>query len=163
GPFESGRQSPGSLGGMLLFAIFLQIFVFCLVYVVIGPETTYPYNNIVLQLHLIITVIMIMLSIVFGVSSVFKDFKKTQYYITILVSQNMFGWYFYIAALFMIGTSDISTKSMLTFTAVTLLIGLFVFIITFIRFYILLRKGKYRSGSGREFLRNKLEKKSLIP
>src|SRR5699024_10372044 len=148
---------------MLIFSIFLQALMFFLTYVVLADSTSYPFKEEIFATHLAVTIILIMLSIIFGVPSTFRDFQKTQYLISIIVSQNLFAWYTYIGALFTIGTSNSSKESILMFTFITLLIGLFVFIINFIRFYILLRKGKYRSGSGRDFLRGKFEKKSLIP
>src|SRR5699024_4585383 len=160
GPFESGRQSPGSLGGMLIFSVILQAFMFPLIYMVGGEQSSYPYKQMILQVHLIITIILIMLSIIFGIPSVYKDFQKTQYFITILVSQNMFGWLFYIGALLVLGSGDNSDKSLLMVTLITLLIGMLVFIITSVRFNVLLKKGKYRSGSGRDILRGSFEKKS---
>ena len=163
GPFESGRQGPGSLGGMLIFAIFLQALMFSLAYFVGGAESSYPYKQTILEVHLIITIILIMLSIIFGIPSVYKDFQKTQYFITILVSQNLFGLYAYISALLVIGSGDTNKNSLLMFTFITILAGVLVFMITSVRFYILLKKGKYRSGSGRDVLRGKFEKKSLIP
>ena len=54
----------------------------------------------------------------------------------------------YISALFLIGgQSGVTEKSLLDFTYVTLLLGLVIFIVTSICFYILLHKGHYRRGS----------------
>ncbi|WP_245911382.1 hypothetical protein [Paraliobacillus ryukyuensis] len=52
---------------------------------------------------------------------------------------------------------------MITFTYITLAIGFIVFIITFIRFYILLKNGKYRKGAKKDYQRRKFKGKSLLP
>ncbi|MFC6039546.1 hypothetical protein ACFPYN_08930 [Paenisporosarcina macmurdoensis] len=56
-----------------------------------------------------------------------------------------------------------SSESMLNFTYIVLSIGLLIFIVTCIRFNVLLRKGKYRKGSKKDELRRHFEAKSYIP
>lgn len=91
-----------------------------------------------------------------------------QYFISILVSQNLFSISFLICALFLIGNDDgsgktVSSDSLLNFTYGTLGIGLLVFVVTCIRFYMLLRKGAYRKGSKKDEQRGRFEGKSYIP
>ncbi|WP_231633257.1 hypothetical protein [Numidum massiliense] len=78
-----------------------------------------------------------------------------QYLLVILVSQ-IFVVSFYIAALFLIFSPEtgIDGESALTFTYVTLSFGALIFIVTCIRFYILLH---YRKGSKKDQLRGSVE------
>ena len=68
-------------------------------------------------------------------------------------------------ALFFIGQNVESESSLLNFTYITLLLGLLIFIVTCIRFLILLKNGAYRKGSKRDESRSKLESgtKSYLP
>ncbi|MBY6270449.1 MAG: hypothetical protein CW344_20245 [Parageobacillus thermoglucosidasius] len=50
-----------------------------------------------------------------------------------------------------------SKDTLLNFTYITLLIGFLIFIVTFIRYYILLIKGHYRKGSRKEEQRDNME------
>ena len=88
GPFESKRQSPNSLGPMLILSAFLQALMFFLTYVVLADSTSYPFREQLFSIHLVVTIVLIILSILFGIPVIFKNFQKTQYFITILVSQN---------------------------------------------------------------------------
>lgn len=61
--------------------------------------------------------------------------QKTQYLLSILISQNIFGIPCYLIVLFFIGKErTIFEEYLLNFTFITLLIGLFIFVITYIRF-----------------------------
>ncbi|WP_336496227.1 hypothetical protein [Psychrobacillus sp. FJAT-51614] len=83
------------------------------------------------------------------------------------MSQNLFSFTFFISALFIIGKEyegmTATPNSLLNFTYILLLLGFLVFIVTFIRFYILLRKGYYRKGSKKDELRSKWETKKYMP
>ena len=167
GPLESGRQSPNSLAGTLLLFLFIQPLIFILTYVVAGDSTIYPNKAIIFTVHLWITATLIFLSIIYTIPVVYKKSQKIQYLLVILVSQNVAGACFYISALFLIGSENIGMDtpeaSLMTFTYVTLLLGLLTFIATSLRFYILLRKGHYRRGSKKDELRRKLETNSYLP
>ncbi|MFD1067901.1 hypothetical protein [Oceanobacillus locisalsi] len=164
GSLESGRQSPNSLGGMLILAIFLQSLLFIVIYMVGGDRSSFPNKDILFMVHLVVTIVVIVLSIVYAIPYIYMKYQKTQYMLTIIVSQNLFGISFYICALLFIGKNrDITTNSLMMFTYVTLIIGGLIFISTCIRFYILLRKGSYRTGTKKDRLRGKFEKKSYLP
>ena len=99
------------------------------------------------------------LSLVYALPVVYRRSQRIQYLLVILVSQNLGAACAYIMALFFsfkegIGLDRISAK---TFTYVTLLFGLLIFLATSIRFYILLHKGHYRKGSKKDRLRSGLE------
>lgn len=167
GPFKSGRQSPGALGGILILSIFFQALLFALEYFMVGPNTVYPYKDQILLIHLVFTVTLSVLSLIYAIPIVYKKSEKMQYLLSILVSQNLFSIPFFICALFLVGNDGKgekpSSESLLDFTYVTLGIGLLIFIVTFIRFFILLRKGHYRRGSKKDEMRSKFETTSYIP
>jgi hypothetical protein len=166
-PLESGRQSPSSLGFILLLSIFLQAMLFALVYFMAAASTIYPYKEEILKVHFWITLILIVLCLIYAIPAIYKRSGKTQYLISILVTQNMSSIPFLLMALFLIGKDGegmIATpESLLNFTNILLFIGLLVFVATCIRFYILLRKGHYRKGSIKGELRAKFEITSYIP
>ncbi len=168
GPFESGRQGPGALAGTLFLCIFLQLLLFSLEYFMVGNATIYPYKDQILTVHLWITVALIVLSLIYAFPAVYKRSGKIQYLISILVSHNLFSISFLICALFLIGNdggkgTNMSSESLLNLTYIVLSTGLLIFIVTCIRFYILLRKGDYRKGSKKDKIRGHFEANSLLP
>ncbi|HJF33535.1 MAG TPA: hypothetical protein K8V56_17365 [Sporosarcina psychrophila] len=163
-PLVSGRQSPNALCGALVLAVFMQILVYYLEYAVLGRMTNFPYKDQILTVHFWITVVLVILSVIYAIPFIYMRDQKTQYLVSILVSQNIFAIFLYISGLFLLGENqEVSEKSLLTFTMVTLSFGVLLFVATVIRFSILLRKGKYRKGSKRDELRAKFEKKTYIP
>lgn len=163
-PLVSGRQSPNGLGGALFLGVFMQILVYYLEYTVLGRMTNFPYKDQILTVHFWITVVLVILSVIYGIPFIYKRSQKTQYLVSILVSQNIFAIFSYISGLFVLGENqEVSESSLLTFTMVTLFLGVLLFIATVIRFSILLRRGKYRKGSKRGELREKFETKTYIP
>jgi hypothetical protein len=167
GPLESGRQSPSSLGFILILSIFLQAMLFALVYFMAAASTIYPYKEEILKVHFGITLILIVLCLIYAIPAVYKRSGKIQYLISILVTQNMSSIPFLLMALFLIGKDGegliATAESLINFTYILLFIGLLVFVATCIRFYILLRKGHYRKGSKKGELRGKFEITSYIP
>lgn len=166
GSFESGRQRPGALGSMLILSIFLQALMFFLAYVAAGDDSIFPNKEAMFKFHLVTTIIFILLSIIYAIPKVYLNSQKVQYLITIFVSQNLFGILPYTMALFYIGKSySVTRESLLAFTFITLSFGVLIFIITCIRFYILLKKGQYREGSKKDEIRSRTEAgiKSYLP
>ena len=167
-PLKSGRQAPDAIAGTLVLTIFLQAILFAMEYFVVAQGTIYPYKEEILTIHFWITGGLILFSLLYSIPAVYKRSDKIQYSISILVSQNLFSLSFLILSLFIVGNesidgNNVSMESLLNFTYVTLGIGLLIFIVTCIRFYILLRKGAYREGSKKEELRARFEGKSYIP
>ncbi|MEC5425180.1 hypothetical protein QGM71_16970 [Virgibacillus sp. C22-A2] len=157
-PLESGRQSPSALAPILVLSIFLQALMFVLTYVVAADATLFPYKEEMFVIHLLITGILMLFSIIYSIPNVYMKGQKVQYILTVIVSQNLFGVFFYICVVFIIGKDKyISEESLLIFTYITLLFGLLIFIVTCIRFYVLLVKGQYRKESKKDKLRLKLE------
>ena len=160
GPLESGRQSPANFSGILILSIFLQLLMLVLTYLVGADRSIFPHISIIFIVHLLITGLLIILSVVYAIPSVYIKSQKTQYLLSILISQNIFGVSFYITALFFIGKErSITVESLLTFTFITLLIGLMIFLTTCVRFYRLLKGGQYRKGTKRDKVRSKTESK----
>lgn len=167
-PLKSGRQAPNAIAGTLFLTIFLQAILFALEYFAVSTGTIYPYKDEILTIHLWITGGLMLFSLLYSIPAVYKRSGKMQYFISILVSQNLFSITFMIISLFIVGSEstdgdNVSKESLLNFTYITLSIGLLIFIVTCIRFYILLRKGEYRKGSKRDELRARFEVKSFIP
>lgn len=160
-PLESGRQSPANLGAILILSIFLQALMFALEYYVAGYSTVYPYKDEILIVHFWLTVGLIVLSLIYAIPAVYNRSGRIQYLISILVSQNMFSLCLLISALFFWGKDGdergITSESLLNSTYIILAIGLLIFIVTCIRFYRLLQKGKYRKDSEKGELRAKFE------
>jgi hypothetical protein len=169
GPFESGRQSPSSLGGMLFLSVFLQGLMYALEYFVAADASIYPNKGKILMIHFWITLILAILSIIYSIPAIYKRSQKIQYLVVILMSQNLGGVTIYLMVLFFLGSKNIginlSKEELLNFTYITLLIAFLIFIVTFIRFYILLIKGHYRKGSKKEKQRENMEHliKSYLP
>ncbi|WP_106496025.1 hypothetical protein [Lentibacillus sp. Marseille-P4043] len=167
GPFESGRQKPKSLAFTLLLFVFIQPLMFFLTYVVAADGTIYPNKDMIMNIHLWITAALVLLSIIFAIPVIYNKGQIAQYLLIILTSQNTGATFLYISSLFLLGSDrlgiDATKDSLLNFMYVTLIIGLLVFIVTWIRFYVLLQRGHYREGSKKDNLRKKFEAKSYLP
>ncbi|WP_079709014.1 hypothetical protein [Paraliobacillus ryukyuensis] len=163
GPFESKRQGPKAMAGVLLFAIPFQG-LFLLFEYLLCKFSIYPQKEEIFSIHLSISIISAVVSIIFAIPYIYMRFQKLQYLLNTLVSQNLAGVSPYLLSLMLIGESiSPNTSELLTLTYITLIIGIIIFIATSIRFYILLKKGKYRKGTKKDYQRRKFEGKSLLP
>ncbi|WP_080874123.1 hypothetical protein [Oceanobacillus timonensis] len=162
-PFESRRQSPHSFGSIFILSIFLQSLMFFLAYVVVADKSNYPLQKEMFTIHLIITVIIILISIVYAIPAVYMKKQKSQYVISVIISQNLFGAFPYVFTLFIAGRSNSTENSLMIMTLVTFVIGLFIFVFTCVRFYNLLQKGNYRKDSRKDKLRGRFETQSYLP
>lgn len=166
GPFESERQSPANIGTILVLAIFLQALLLFLEFF-IGRHTILPYSENIILIHLGLSILLALFSILFAFPSVYIKKQKSQFFISILVSQNLFGISAYLLALIALGTNESglnsNPSSILSFTIVTLIIGFFIFFITSIRFYTLLKQGQYGIDTKKSDARRKFEAKSYVP
>lgn len=158
GPLESGRQRPQGMAGVLIICIPLQALLLFLEHFV-GGYSIYPFKEEVFTVHLWGSVIVAVLSIIYSIPRVYMRSQKFQYFLGIIASQNLFGLSFYILGLAAIGAS-ISTNAdaLVTFTYLTLAFGLIIFLASFTRYYIKLKKGEYRKGSKSDKWRSKAEK-----
>lgn len=163
GPLESYRQSPDSLAGALILMVFLQALLYYVTYHISAETTRFPNAGKMQEIHFWFTVSLILLCIIYSIPKIYMWGQKMQYFISILTVQNT-GASMYFSALFLIGDQDaIAISSMLTFTKVTLIIAVLLFIATCIRFNILLAKGHYRNGSRKGQLREGFETTSYVP
>ncbi|APH03504.1 hypothetical protein [Bacillus weihaiensis] len=163
-PLESGRQSPNSLGGILFLGCFLQWLLYYITYFRAASYTTYPHVDKIHDYHFMITLVITVLSLLFCIPFVYKKYDQYQYMLSIVVSQNLFGLFPYLCGMFFIGEGpNATTKMMITFTYISLTIAIVLFIATSVRFYILLKKGKYREGSTRGIIQSKVEATSYLP
>lgn len=165
-PFQSGRQSPGSLTLVLILGLIFQPLLFFLTHIVAADATNFPKVDIIFTIHLWITGILMVLSLIYSISPIYMRGQKIQYLLSILVSQNIFGVCMYISAIFLIGgLKGITEQGILIITFLTLFWGLIVFVMTSIRFYMLLLDGQYRAGSIKHEQRSSLESqvKSYVP
>lgn len=163
-PLESGIQSPNSIGFALLISVFITSLLYYLTYNVAAASTIYPNIEKVQSIHFWITFIIVPLSLLYAIPAIFYRSQKIQYFLLILTSLNGVASFCYLCAVFLIGEGARSTEeSLLIFTMITLSLGLLLLVATFIRLFILLRKGYYREGSGKDELREKFETKSSIP
>ncbi|NMD71586.1 hypothetical protein HHO41_14885 [Bacillus sp. DNRA2] len=158
GPFESERQSPTLMGAALFLSIFLQGLLWYLEYHFMD-YTTYPNAKEIVTYHFWFTAVLIVLSLIYSVPAVFNRSQKIQYLIVILVSQNFGAVSEYILGVFLLAEGYYERPEVMlnTFTNVTLFFGALIFIVTFVRFYLLLAKGEFRKGSKRDFFRGDLE------
>ncbi|WP_079709017.1 hypothetical protein [Paraliobacillus ryukyuensis] len=162
-PFESGRQSPKALGAVAILFIFFQALLLFIEYYG-GQYATYPFKNIIFKVHLIVSVMIAIISIIFAIRPIYMRHQKNQYFLNTIQSQNLGGISFYIVALLVIGNdTNVNKGAFLNFIYLTLIIGIIIFIATSIRFYILLKKGKYRKETKKDYQRRQFEGKSLLP
>ncbi|WLV24287.1 hypothetical protein QR721_11665 [Aciduricibacillus chroicocephali] len=157
GPFLSGRQRPDGLAGTMLLAIPLQVLMLFCVYVVAADETIYPYKDALFKLHFIITAAIMGMSVLMVFSKVHLKFQKIQYALSIAVTQNLFCITPYLIFLFLVGGMGISIEELRWIMWLSIGIGLMIFVAVCIRFYFLLKAGKYRKGSDRDYVRSRLE------
>ncbi|MEZ0116921.1 UNVERIFIED_ORG: hypothetical protein ABRZ91_000878 [Heyndrickxia coagulans] len=157
-PFESGRQSPGSLGIALLLGIPFQLLMLFLEHDFMKPNY-YPNTAEIFKYHFWFTLVLVVLSLFYIFSHRNIGSQRIQYFLTIVVYHNISTISFLILTIFLLGTvNGISLEFVRNLTKGILLCGAIVFLITSIRFYILLKKGAYRKGSKTDLLRGKLEK-----
>ncbi|WP_062050950.1 hypothetical protein [Bacillus sp. JCM 19034] len=159
GPFESGRQAPVSLGGAMIIGIFCQALMVFLSFF-IGQYSILPFTDILVAFHLWITVIIVALTIVYSFPYFYKKHQKSQYILSIFMTHNLATFSMYILPLLTMGAKlpeDYIIEHIMSYIYITLALGGILFIVTCIRFYILLMKGKYRKGSSRDKLRGKFE------
>ncbi|MBU9723489.1 MULTISPECIES: hypothetical protein [Bacillaceae] len=165
-PLESRRQFPGSISGALLIGIFCQVVLLYLEYY-ISRYSIYPFAHDIFQLHLWFSIVLGVLSVIYAIPVIYKKFQRIQYLISIVVSQNIFALSPLILALIMIGAeiplSSQNISLLIYLTYICLFIGLIVFVVTFVRFIILLQNGAYRIGSKKDQHRRKFETKSYVP
>lgn len=164
-PLESGRQSPMNLSTVLIFGAVLQVGLYLLEYYVIGYSSIHPYKQEIVSWHFWFSIVLILLGLIFGVPFIYRRFEKIQYLISILYAQNLFGITLYICALFLATSQDyrLDVEEMLSFTWMTFIVGLLIFLLTLGRIIWKICKGDYAEGSHSDHIRAGFEYKSYLP
>jgi len=171
GPLESGRQSPESLAGNLLIAPFLIGVLLLIANMFVFVDRIEPAHPVVIILCLLydgMALILILLSLQFGVKKVYKNRQSTQYLIVILLSQFMFGGSGYWIGMYMIFDSQqfhhsiaVGNLKLVIFIISSLVVGVILFIFSFIRFLKKLEEGKFRKNTKRDKIRSQLEENTM--
>lgn len=164
-PFEPYRQSPQSFGKIFIVSIFLNVLLFVLIYLVLGDELVIPFQNIIFKIHLTVTIILSILSVVYSIPSIYLRSQKIQYLLSIIITHMMFTFNFFIIMLFLLGNSkgfSLKEAGLINVMLILVITGILLFAVTSIRFYNLLKSGAYHSGFKKNILRLKFEKKQLI-
>lgn len=157
GPLQSFRQSPDSLSGAFILGIFIQIL---LIYFEHKDSllTKFPNAKLISSIHLWITGVLILLSIIFAIPAVYNRGQKIQYLLSILVLQNVGAVSLAISGLFLLGeNSNVTIVALLSFSYIIVMAGVLIFLATSVRLYILLKKGAFREGTARDNLRSNIE------
>ncbi|WJV17750.1 hypothetical protein QU593_16610 [Rossellomorea marisflavi] len=155
-PFESKRQSPSNLAAILLLGIpFLWLFYY-LTFSIAAEMTVFPNVEQMKNIQFSFTLIISILCLLFSVPTIYKKLEWVQYVINTLFSQLLFCVYPFLIALYILGEQDsASLESLMNFTYMALAIGIVIFLVTCVRFYLLLRKGAYREGGSKDRVRNR--------
>ncbi|WP_370295984.1 ABC transporter ATPase [Rossellomorea marisflavi] len=163
-PLENGRQSPSNLAAILLLGIpFLWLFYY-VTYSVAAETTQFPQVEKMKSILFGVTLIVSILCLLFAIPLVYKKFEWVQYVVNTLFSQLTFCVYPFLIAVYLFGEGDqASQDALLNFTYIALAVGIAIFLITCIRFYLLIKKGAYRENSYKGKMRNKFEISSYLP
>ena len=105
---------------MLILSVFLQALLFVLVYIVGADRSIFPSIEKLRFIHLIITIVTVIFSLIYAIPSIFMRQQKIQYLITILVSQNLFGFLPLMMALFFLGKGDNISENLYYFSHIVL-------------------------------------------
>ena len=159
----ANRQSPKGLSSALLFSIPLLWLMYYVVFHVAGEATIFPYIERMREGAFWFISILSITLFLFSFKLIYNRFHKTQYALSIVFSQLLFGVSPYMVVLFLMGEqNNITQESLLAFTNITLIFGLLIFVISIIRFIVLIRKGSYRAGTKKDHARAKMERTSYI-
>ncbi|MFB1099717.1 hypothetical protein [Terribacillus sp. JSM ZJ617] len=158
---ESDRQSIESLRIMIIVSIILTAILFSLTYIVVFDYSTFPNKEIIREYHLWITVGITFFSLIFSFPSISKKYQRLQYLLTIIISQNLFGWIFFMAALLSIGRlPEVDESKVISLAGMLITAAILVLVLTLLRLLILLNRGAFRIDSNKVESRSKWE--SLI-
>ena len=117
-----------------------------------------------MYIHFTLSIVIIILSIIYSFPAFHKKHEAIQYLVTTLVTMNT-GICFFLCSIFLIWDNRLLEKDLpviKTSIIAAVIIGVLVFVVTWIRFMILLKKGEYRPGSKKESVRGRIESMSLV-
>lgn len=159
----ANSQSPGGLSSALLFSVPLLWLLYYLVFHLAGEAAIYPNIEKVKEGSSWFLICLTAAIIIFSFKKIYSKFQKTQYVLSIVFSQSLFGISPYMAAIFLVGDQHTITQgSLFSFIYSTLIVGLLIFAISLIRLIILIMRGSYRTGSKKHQTRSKMENSSHI-
>ncbi len=94
-----------------------------LAHVVVGDKSNIPYKDLIFVVHAIMTILIIIFSVVFAIPTNYKKKESFQYFISIIISQNLFGITPYFFTLHILGSTEASILSLMFATVFTVLLG----------------------------------------
>lgn len=157
----ANRQSPGGLSSALLFSVPLIWLLYYLVFHLAGEAAIYPNIEKIKEGSSWFLICLTVAIIMFSFKKIYSKFQKTQYVLSIVFSQSLFGISPYMAAIFLVGDQHTITQgSLFSFIYSTLIVGLLIFAFSLIRLIILIMRGSYRTGSKKHQTRSKMENSS---
>src|SRR5699024_9125224 len=154
GPLKSGRQSPESLGGILLLTPFI-VGVFLLIgNLFVFMDRIEPAHDVVIILILLydlVGLVVAISAIFFASKKVYKSRQAGQYLFVTIISPYLFGILPLAIALYMIFDDvqfnhnfTVGNTEMVLFIIGILALGVMIFLFAFLRFIKRLEDGKYR-------------------
>src|SRR5690625_2185840 len=135
-------------------------------YLMTTSNTNFPYKDLVFYIYSVVTILLMIGALLYSIPAIYKRGQKMQYFIMILVSQVIFGLFFFITPLLLLGMNRyflFDESSLMMICGMLLAVGFILFVFTWIRFMILLRRGEYRPNSKKGRLRSRLEGKTIVP
>lgn len=171
GPLKSGRQSPESLGGILLLTPFI-VGVFLLIgNLFVFMDRIEPAHDVVIILILLydlVGLVVATLAIFFASKKVYKSRQAGQYLFVTIISPYLFGILPLAIALYMIFDDvqfnhnfTVGNTEMVLFIIGILALGVMVFLFAFLRFIKRLEDGKYHKKNKSDTNEGFLEGRSL--
>lgn len=156
---ESGRQSPDNITSILITTSILSVLLLGLFNFFVFADRIDPPHPVIVNVTLIYDVvgfILIGLAIAFSFKSIYQKRQGFQYLVSILILNLIFGPFFYLIGLYFLSDSTqfhhrmgISASSLILLITVTLLIGLGIFVYSYVKMMKLLNQGKFRQGTER--------------
>lgn len=151
-PFKSRRQTLTNLKKGLYFGIFLQTFL-SFIHFFIWQDPVNDFGlllNILLVISFSISIILIIMSIIFTLPSVYQQKQHTQYLVVSLMLLNVFGLSMYTIGLYLLQMNvDITENAFRIFVIVSIFLYAVFMIFVFMRLTRSLMKGEFREDTGK--------------
>lgn len=158
-PHESGRQSPKNMKHILITSSIITILLLGLLNVFVFIDRFDPPHQVIVIISLIYNVVgvsLIGLAIAFSFKKIYQKRQKFQYLLVALFINLVYGPFFYIIGLYILTDPTqfhhrmgISASNLILLITVTLLIGLGIFVYSYVHTMKLLQQGKFRKGTER--------------
>ncbi len=147
--FESGRQTPDNLRNVLLVGIIGQLLFGLGIFAAADPTMHPEYNkSILLTIQYVFTFILIILSIIYAIPTIYYKKQQGQLIVGSLMLLNFISIFPYFAALFMLVRSvNLTERAFITLAVGVLLLGIAFLVAIIIRLQRSLERGEYRKDS----------------